>query len=79
MPKTLKVTLEIEVDDLPPDADNPEEELPELDAYTAEEAASPLEGLNEDTCGEIFAGTSIGLQYNNCRVISAEWSGNADT
>lgn len=75
MPKTLKVTLEIEVDDLPPDEDEAgvTQEMVDLKEATAAEAASPLESINEFTSAELFGGTAIALQYNNCRVIEAAW------
>lgn len=82
MPKTMRVTVEIDVDDLPEDrrvelaADTmqePPEELPGLNDYDAKEAAEALENITEDTSAELFAGSDLYVRFTECRVIDAEW------
>jgi len=82
MPKTMRVTMEIDVDDLPPDQraeavemamQEPPEELPSLADYSAEDIAEVLDNINEDTGAELFAGTDIYVRILECRVTDAVW------
>lgn len=80
MAKTMRVTLEVDVDDLSPSAMaeargdmDDGESPPTLASTTAKEAARALENINEHTGGELFAGSGIYVRFLECRVVSARW------
>ena len=67
--RTLKVTLEIKVDEAP----EPGEEIESLDDYDARDVADVLTAMNEDTAAELFGGSGILAKFTECRVIDAAW------
>jgi hypothetical protein len=79
--KTMKVVLEIDVDDLSAekraecasDMEIPVEEIPTLADTEAPEAASVLRAIGEHTCEELFAGSDVYVTFKHTRVISAGW------
>jgi hypothetical protein len=72
--KTLKVTLEIQVDEWEPAFEEDEIEGEEvLDDYEARDVAGVLSGLNEHTSIELFAGSEINATFKECRVLDATW------
>lgn len=82
MPKTLVVTVEVEVDDLSAeqlellrqcDAPDVLDDTSELGEATAREAACGFENITEHTSQELFAGSNSYLRYLECRVIEANW------
>lgn len=82
MSKTMRVTLEIDVDELSPALrkemakdmmQEPPEELPTMADSSVTEIASVLENLTEHTGAELFAGSDIYAQFLECRVIDAAW------
>jgi hypothetical protein len=71
--KTLKVTLEIKVDDWKKEFEEDDEVPAKLADYQASEVAGVLEALNEHTSAELFGGSGVYAQFKECRVIDAAW------
>jgi hypothetical protein len=79
--KTMRVTLEIDVDDLPADerkrhAEEMEmsvDDIPALANTEAREAAEPLEYIGGDIITDLFAGTDTFVTYKDVRVLAAEY------
>lgn len=78
--KKMRVTLEIDVDDLSPekraeyakDMETIPDELPALKDTSAREAANALENFGGDMNEELFAGSDTYVQFIDVRVMSAE-------
>jgi hypothetical protein len=71
--RTLKVTLEIKVDDWTPDFEEDEAAPCTIADYEAGEVADVLNGLNEHTSIELFGGSDVYAKFKDCRVIDAAW------
>ena len=67
--RTLKVTLEIKVDE---DA-SAGEEIESLDEYDARDVADVLTAMDENTTSELFGGSGILAKFTECKVIKADW------
>jgi hypothetical protein len=78
--KTLLVTLEIDVEDLPVAmrkemaSELPSDEaLPGLEDHEASEIADVLRGMTPETTAELFGGSEIYAQFSDSRVVDAKW------
>jgi hypothetical protein len=71
--RTLKVTLEIKVDDWTPEFEEDEAAPCTIADYEADEVADVLDGINENTSAELFAGSEIYAVFKECRVMEAAW------
>lgn len=67
--RTLKVTLEIKVDEDVPPGEPPET----LDEYDARDVADVFTALDEKTGAELFGGSGIFAKFTECRVLDATW------
>lgn len=71
--RTLKVTLEIKVDDWKPDFEEDEETPGSIDDYQASEVADVFNAMNEHTSAELFGGGAVYAKFTECRVVDAAW------
>lgn len=71
--KTLKVTLEIKVDDWTPDFEE-DDDPPCLAAdYKASDVADVFTNIDEHNTSEILAGSDVMVNFKECRVVEAAW------
>lgn len=78
--KTLLITIEIDVEDLPAEVlkeimeDVPSDEhLPTIADYEPGEVAEVLNMMTPETTAELFGGSDIYAQFSDSRVLSAQW------
>lgn len=79
--KTMRVTLEIDVDNLSPEklaecAKDMEMSVADLEGLAnanAPEIARTLENFGGDMNDELFAGSDLFVQFADVRVLTAEW------
>jgi hypothetical protein len=79
--KTMRVVVEIDVDDLPADErkrhakemEIAESDIPALANTDAREAAECLENLGEEMLSTAFDGSDTFVIFKDLRVLSAEW------
>lgn len=71
--RTLKVTLEIKVDDFVPDFEEDGDPPESIDEYEARDVADVFNAMNEFTSAELFGGSAIYAKFTECRVIDAAW------
>jgi len=71
--KTLKVTLEIKVDDWTPDFEEDDPPPSSVDDYKASDVAGVLANIDEHNTSEILAGSDVMVNFKECRVIDAAW------